>query len=93
MVVATLKFFTSFCAFWDLLVIFIEKGVFCKAVFLVTSVGRNCCSCGINFLPAFVLTGISLFIFKSGRKVGGSTGKIAPSPGSTTDNEILLGTN
>ena len=30
---------------------------------MVSSGGRNCCSCGMNFWPAFVLTGICWLIF------------------------------
>ena len=49
-----------------------DKGVFCKAAFLITdwlsNGGRNCCNCGMIFFfffffPAFVLTGICSFIF------------------------------
>ena len=39
------------------------KKYFSKAAFLVSSGGRNCCSCGIYFFASVWVTGICLFIF------------------------------
>ena len=66
-----------------------DKGVFCKAAFMVSSGGRNCCSCGMNFCAYWDL------LFLGERGGGEALAELpppppTPSPGSTTDNGVLL---
>ena len=69
---------------------------------MVSSGGKNCCSCGMNSLPSLSLLGFSccFLVWERGGGGGGGGGEalselpLSPtSPSSTTDNGVLLHTN